>query len=290
MLHRTLVSAPPPFAGAALKLRSGCWAEQGRRPTMEDTHEAADPTAADSGGARGAPSDASWAYYAVYDGHGGKNAADMAKKHLRRDIFARPAFQQGNIVQAIGEGFLATDQKILAAAEAGKWTDGTTVACVLCCDGKTFVANVGDAEVVLATGHEAKCLTVKHLASHSDEAARVAAAGGRIFLGRVNGTIAVSRALGDIDLKANYNKAASDYVTALPYVSSLRLQPDNPFFIVACDGLWDKVTYSEAVALCAQVRQAGGKPEQAAHTLVDEALMRGSMDNVTCIVVYINWY
>ena len=50
---------------------------------------------------------------------------------------------------------------------------------------------------------------------------------------RVQGVLAVSRGLGDIDLK--------EFITAEPDVSTHRITRDCEFVILASDGLWDVV-------------------------------------------------
>ena len=49
----------------------------------------------------------------------------------------------------------------------------------------------------------------------------------------MQGVLAVSRGLGDIDLK--------EYIIAEPDVSTHRITSDCEFFILASDGLWDVV-------------------------------------------------
>lgn len=71
-----------------------------------------------------------------------------------------------------------------------------------------------------------------HVASDPREQARVKQAGGRIFMGRVNGSLAVSRAFGDHGLKKSG-------VTALPYQMRVPLTADVKFVIIGCDGVWD---------------------------------------------------
>lgn len=52
---------------------------------------------------------------------------------------------------------------------------------------------------------------------------------------RVQGSLAVSRSIGDLHLK--------DWVISEPEIESLRLTSDCDFLIMASDGLWDKVRY-----------------------------------------------
>ena len=65
----------------------------------------------------------------------------------------------------------------------------------------------------------------------------------QVVFGRVLGSLAVSRALGDMDFKYPYNKAEGHFVSGDPYIQKFELSPKNPFLVIACDGLWDKVTY-----------------------------------------------
>jgi serine/threonine protein phosphatase PrpC len=64
------------------------------------------------------------------------------------------------------------------------------------------------------------------------------------------------------------------------------LSRDVEFMIVACDGLWDKVSYSEAVDLVAAGKNSGKPAKETVELLVKHSLDRGTMDNVTTIVVY----
>lgn len=50
---------------------------------------------------------------------------------------------------------------------------------------------------------------------------------------RVQGSLAVSRAIGDLHLK--------EWVISEPEIHRLPLTPDCEFLIMASDGLWDKV-------------------------------------------------
>ena len=63
---------------------------------------------------------------------------------------------------------------------------------------------------------------------------------------------------------------------------------DSPFFILACDGVWDVLTDQEAVDLLVERYRAEGGPfEAAAELLVRTAIEKGSADNVTAIVVFL---
>lgn len=125
--------------------------------------------------------------------------------------------------------------------------------------------------------------------------------------GRVLGVLAVSRSLGDHGLK--------EFVIGRPFLSStvVRVESggraveseekvqstestspftDGEFLIVACDGLWDVMEDQEAVDMVRKYvvesdsdneKQHNSK-EQTAQILIDEAMRRGSADNITVIV------
>ena len=120
------------------------------------------------------------------------------------------------------------------------------------------------------------------------ERERIERSGGWVASDRVIGVLAVSRAFGNFEMK--------ELCPPTPTISQvvLRGKPKQRwgrFLIIACDGLWDVMKDSEAVSLVKQSAQAasdaGRDPLQtASRTLVDEALDRGTTDNVTVQVIF----
>jgi len=271
-----------------LRLSSGYESVQGRRWTMEDTHVLID----DLNSTLSIPNDTPRAYYAVFDGHGGKDAADLAAELLLKDVVGFPSFLSGDIGDALTQGFHKTDKQILETGAKQKWTNGTTAVVVFVVGHTLYLGNAGDSEAVLAqTGEhdaaEAHLLSEKH--KPSDERERIEAAGGHVIFGRVLGNLSVSRSLGDSDFKTPMNRAVGDWVSAVPFTRHTVITPKNPFLIIACDGLWDKMTYQEAVDFIFQKRQEGKSPTEAAQLITQEALNKGSLDNITTVIVYFNW-
>ena len=71
-------------------------------------------------------------------------------------------------------------------------------------------------------------------------------AGGYVSEGRVNGSLNLSRALGDMDFKQTKElPAAEQMITAMPDVRTLQLHPGDEFLILACDGIWEMLTNQE---------------------------------------------
>lgn len=57
--------------------------------------------------------------------------------------------------------------------------------------------------------------------------------------------------------------------------------------MIACDGLWDKLSYEDAISLACMERANGHSPQEVANALCQESLQRGSLDNVTVIVLFL---
>ena len=92
--------------------------------------------------------------------------------------------------------------------------------------------------------------------------------------GRVSGSLAVTRALGDLELK-------SPGVSNIPDIEEIEINNKTNFLIVASDGLWDVCEDQTAVVLVKTLDQANTM----ATTLVKYAKMNGSKDNVSVMVL-----
>lgn len=92
-----------------------------------------------------------------------------------------------------------------------------------------YCANAGDARGVLCRAGKAVRLTYDHKGTDKQEAKRIMDAGGFVMSGRVNGVLAVTRALGDSSMK--------EFVVGAPYTTETDLTEEDEFMILACDGV-----------------------------------------------------
>lgn len=235
------------------------------RRTMEDVHTIVDSL----------DSKPDMGFFAVYDGHGGKQAAEFAAQCLHENLLsALKGDQAGNVTNGLVSAFMATDDQM---RERGILYAGcTAVAAVVTGSGdnrRLYTANVGDARAVLCRNGQAVRLSYDHKGNDETEAKRVIDAGGFMAGGRVNGILAVTRSLGDIAMK--------DYVLGHPYTTETALQPTDQFMILACDGLWDVVSDQAAVNMGMQIED----PQQLSEKLLEQALKDGSTDNISIMAV-----
>eukprot|EP01087_Luapelamoeba_hula_P003988 TRINITY_DN1395_c0_g1_i4.p1 TRINITY_DN1395_c0_g1~~TRINITY_DN1395_c0_g1_i4.p1 ORF type:complete len:353 (-),score=56.01 TRINITY_DN1395_c0_g1_i4:14-1072(-) len=274
---------------AVLVLESGAASEQGLRPTMEDAHVAVD-NAEDASSVTGSCT----AFYGVYDGHGGTEASIMAGDHLHKNLFSDSKIGTGSRVEeALRAAFMNTDKILLESSEQNGWKNGTTAVVTLIIGSLLYLANAGDSECVLVKrkkegGYKAVLLSEKHKPNEKNEKERIRNAGGHVVFGRLFGDLAVSRSLGDPDYKKPLSEA--DFVSADPFIQKVELTPaEDDFVILACDGLWDVVSYQEAGEIVGASRDEGVDANACASLLVNTALEKGSKDNITVIVVYFHW-
>ena len=227
---------------------------QGFRKEMEDAHTVLASLADD-----GLPDHS---FVAVYDGHAGKQTSALAAEKLLGYIRKQPEFEQYRSAAAVGggcsgggqekrlgaamtAGFLEFDsdlQDMLRAAQ-GTTDSGSTAVAVFITPTHMVCANVGDSRAAYRTagGRTTVPLSEDHKCSLPAEARRIVAAGGRVIGGRVDGSLAMSRALGDFEYKQDKSLPQCEQkVSPLPDIEICRrVDGADELLIVACDGVWD---------------------------------------------------
>ncbi|KAF8957289.1 phosphatase 2C-like domain-containing protein [Flammula alnicola] len=214
---------------------------QGWRITMEDAHA----TVLDLDGS----TDNSNTFFAVYDGHGGSTVARFAGHNVHKRLVAEETYKAGEYETALKKAFLGTDEDLLANPAHTRDPSGcTAVAALITHDNKIYVANAGDSRSVIGIKGEVKPLSFDHKPTSETERARISGAGGYIEYGRVNGNLALSRALGDFEFKKNYSLGPeAQIITANPDVTCHEITEDDEFLVLACDGIWDCLTSQQVV-------------------------------------------
>uniref|UniRef100_A0A672QXH7 Protein phosphatase, Mg2+/Mn2+ dependent, 1Na (putative) n=1 Tax=Sinocyclocheilus grahami TaxID=75366 RepID=A0A672QXH7_SINGR len=115
-----------------------------------------------------------------------------------------------------------------------------------------YFINCGDSRTFLCRDGQVVFHTEDHKPINPREKERIQNAGGSVTLQRINGSLAVSRALGDFDFKeVEWRTQTEQLVSPEPEVYELERSPEDEFLVVACDGVWDAIGNEE---LCAFVR------------------------------------
>ncbi|PKA62698.1 putative protein phosphatase 2C 2 [Apostasia shenzhenica] len=261
--------------------RYSVYCKRGRkRVEMEDRHSAA----LDLGG------DPHMAFFGVFDGHGGSRAAEFVSENIGERILEgvmarREAYAGIGVEEAVKNGYLKTDAEFLSLDMEG----GACCVTAFVESGNLIVSNAGDCRAVISVSGTAEALTSDHRPSREDEKNRIESLGGYVdcsrAVWRLQGSLAVSRGIGDSHLK--------QWVIPDPETRSIKIQPGCEFLILASDGLWDKVSNQEAVdtarSLCLDSHE---KPSalSACKKLVELSTSRGSMDDITVMIVQLSHF
>ncbi|XP_041950441.1 protein phosphatase, Mg2+/Mn2+ dependent, 1Ab isoform X3 [Alosa sapidissima] len=297
-------------------LRYALSSMQGWRVEMEDAHTAV----------IGLPNGlAPWSFFAVYDGHAGSQVARYCCEHLLDHITSNPDFRgigwsgsgsvsvglsggggggRGcvgeecseftepsveSVKKGIRTGFLQIDEHMRALSERKHGADrsGSTAVGVMISPRHIYFINCGDSRALLSRGGRVHFFTQDHKPSNPAEKERIQNAGGSVMIQRVNGSLAVSRALGDFDYKCVHGKGPTEQlVSPEPEVYEIeRSDAEDEFVVLACDGIWDVMGNEE---LCDFVRsrlEVTEDLESVCNEIVDTCLYKGSRDNMSVVLV-----
>ncbi|XP_019417776.1 PREDICTED: probable protein phosphatase 2C 22 isoform X2 [Lupinus angustifolius] len=264
------------------ELRSGAHADIGFRSTMEDAYICVDNFMQNFGLKKHI--DGPSAFYAVFDGHGGKNAADFACHHLLKCILEDETFPC-DIERTVTSAFLQTDNAFAEACSLdATLASGTTALAALVIGRLLVVANAGDCRAVLCHHGKAVEMSRDHKPACSKEKKRIEASGGYVYDGYLNGQLNVARALGDWHMEGMKGRDGGP-LSAEPELMTMKLTAEDEFLIIGCDGIWDVFRSQNAVDFARRRLQVHNDPTMCSKDLVDEALKRKSGDNLSAVVV-----
>jgi len=228
-------------------------------------------------------------YFAVFDGHGGKEVSTYLKDSIR------PLFLDKRVPYPLSKGYLINAVDHIQRTLRNKsfaYHCGST--CLLVIHFKSNglnyinVINSGDSRCVLCRDNTAIPLSKDHKPHWPEEKHRIEQLGGNI---RYDGydwrikDLSVSRAFGDLD--------AMPYVTHRPDLYRYRLDKSDKFIVLACDGLWDVMSNSEVMNYVllncydGSTTKRINKNLNIAESLAKYAIKKGSTDNITVIVIFL---
>ncbi|KAJ0084549.1 hypothetical protein Patl1_31073 [Pistacia atlantica] len=197
--------------------------------------------------------DSKQAVFGIFDGHGGAKAAEFAAQNLDKNILEE-VMKRGEheIRDAVKRGYLNTDSEFLKED-----------------------ALLRPSHLITAPQGRMKGNRIETLGGYVDLCHG---------LWRVQGSLAVSRGIGDRHLK--------QWIIAEPETTIIRIKPEYEFLILASDGLWDKVSNQEAVDIARRFCRGIDVPAPmlACKKLVDLSVSRGSVDDISVMLIPLNRY
>ncbi|KAA3673099.1 protein phosphatase 1K [Paragonimus westermani] len=180
-------------------------------------------------------------------------------------------------------------------ARERQWSGTTATVVLLRHSHQLIVGHVGDSRALICRGGRIDALTVNHdpnnLTPLRDlspgehgtgvtESERIATFGGTVITNSlgvpvVNGRLGMTRSLGDAELKAFG-------VTARPQISSIKVRHSNASFLTLVS---DGVTYVMSDEEIQTIIAACRTPRDAAQSIVETAMLYGSDDNASALVI-----
>ncbi|RDX76533.1 putative protein phosphatase 2C 60, partial [Mucuna pruriens] len=170
-------------------------------------------------------------------------------------------------------------------------TSGSTACVAIIRNNKLFVANAGDSRCVISRKGQAYDLSIDHKPDVEIEKERILKAGGFIHAGRVNGSLSLARAIGDMEFKQNrFLSAEKQMVTANPDINTVELCDEDEFIVLACDGIWDCLSSQQLVDFVHQQLLLETKLSAVCERVLDRCLaptitVGDGCDNMTMILV-----
>ncbi|WWC60621.1 uncharacterized protein I303_103195 [Kwoniella dejecticola CBS 10117] len=233
------------------------------------------------------------ALFGVFDGHGGSSVAKYTGTTLHTRLAGLDSYKSGDFEAALKQCFLKTDEDLRADPNFFNDPSGcTAVVGLITKDGRIIVANSGDSRSVLGYKGEAKAMSNDHKPTNKEETARITSAGGFVEFGRVNGNLALSRAIGDFEFKQNYSLTPEkQIVTADPEIITHKIDGEEEFLVLACDGIWDCLSSQQVIDFTRRAIANGDDLGKIAEDMMVKCLATDSetggigCDNMTVVIV-----
>jgi protein phosphatase 1L len=231
-------------------------------------------------------------FYGIYDGHGGKYVSTFLSENLPQHFLNKSVEYPLN-GRYINSVYKKLNKTLIKEHKKQSTNCGST--CLVAIEYKykesryLDILNTGDSRCVICTDNVANCKTKDHKPKWPEEEMRIKQLGGKIYYDGFDWRVkdlSVSRAFGDLD--------AQPFLTNRPDVYRHRVKKNDKFMIMACDGLWDVFDNQEAVnivlANCYDIKTNKRKECKIniARKLADLAIQKGSTDNITVSVVFLN--
>eukprot|EP00941_MAST-03F_sp_MAST-3F-sp1_P002012 g2012.t1 len=254
--------------------------------------------------------------FGVFDGHGGDRTAKVVSerflnvfKECREKVMSDKTSNSSQallkssveVIQASFESTMLELDRFLSQeteVRSGMDHSGTTAVVAFVSNTDIIVANVGDSRAVLCkyknepqmssieSEVEVVAMSFDHKPYLQKERQRIMKAGGLVRMNRVNGDLAVARALGDFDYKTRDDlRPEEQMVSPFPDVKVVSRSSRDRFLVLACDGIWDVMENHVCVNFIADQIAHNVRLDLVANSLLDKCLELGSRDNMTVIII-----
>ena len=212
--------------------------------------------------------------FAIFDGHGGKLVSDYLYNNYEKTLISILEKNNYNIEKSIKESFKEIDNNL--EKKPNTKTIGSTATIILIDNNILYCANVGDSESYYISKDKIIKLTNLHNCNNKNEVERVKNSKGLIFGNRVFGMLNLTRSIGDFDFKI-YGVINEPFIYKVNLIENY-----SKYVILGSDGVWDVINDSDLIQI---EKKYGSLCKNFCNKIVEEAINKGSQDNISCIVI-----
>lgn len=196
---------------------------------------------------------------------------------------------ENRLKKAFRQGFLDLDAKIrrLPEFERGEDKSGSTAVACLVSPTHNYLINCGDSRSIICSDNKIALCTADHKPINPIERERIHNAGGSVMIQRVNGSLAVSRALGDFEYKCVEGRGPCEQLVSPEpevYVCERNSEKDE-FVVLACDGIWDVMSNEDLKEFLHARLKVTNDLVRISNEVLDMCLSKGSRDNMSIVIV-----
>ncbi len=217
----------------------------------------------------------------IYDGHGGTHVSEFLEKNIPLyycEKSLRTPFSEEYHVDV----FQNLQKKILES-DKGYVCGSTCLLNIMYKYGDEIhmnIINLGDCRTVIVYKNGSfKQVTTDHKPEDKIEKERIEKMGGEIYKDS-EGTIRI----GDLSLARAFGDGDNlPYISQKPDVHYKKITAHTKYVVMGCDGLWDVINNEDLYGLLNKFKSKGST--NFAADLANEALIRGTTDNVSIIII-----
>ena len=228
-----------------------------------------------------------YSYFAIFDGHAGKEVSQYLSQNFHQILSSQlkmiKKMNINEIILALKLSFLFADMQIIKDPSFTNKIGSTGTVVLLVDFGISLstkyiiCANVGDSKGYILSNKKLIPITKCHNCYNVDETLRIKKSGGIIFNNRVYGILMLTRSFGDKEMKKHG-------VIAKPDIICKKISENDIFIIIASDGVWDTVDENDIITM----GDFNLSSDELSKRIVKLAIEKGTMDNVSCIVIKLN--
>lgn len=215
-------------------------------------------------------------FSSIFDGHGGKQCSLFLKKNLY-NFFKKAIEKYSTIKKSLKISYLIAHDNFCNTRKKSGSTCNTLII-----SKKTknyYIANTGDSRAIAyLKNNRVKQITKDHSPTDKNERKMIVKKGGFVKNKRVDGILAMSRAIGDLKI--------AQHLSCVPDIYSGSTK-NILYFVQASDGLFDVLSNRSICLYINSLLKKNIPKKQIPELLIKKALEKGSTDNISVILTFI---